>query len=91
LANGVSAVQRGSFLQDQTFNYIKSYSTPSNFDAALIRISISLRQETFAKNMAQGLRSVKPHPLSIDKTQLEQIERRHHRTGPELFFTKDRG
>ena len=78
LANGAVAVQRGSIVQDRAFNYIKSYSTPSNFDAALIRISISLRQETFAKNMAQGLRSVKPHPPSIDKTQLEQID--HHRS-----------
>jgi hypothetical protein len=41
----VLAVQRGSIVQDRAFNYIKSYSTLSNFDAALIRISISLRHK----------------------------------------------
>ena len=90
LANGVLAVQRGSIVQDRAFNYIKSYSTLSNFDAALIRISISLRHKTLAKNMAQGPRSAKPHPLSDDQTPSNRINYFQTPSGPLRFFSADR-
>jgi hypothetical protein len=87
LANGVLAVQRGSIVQDRAFNYIKSYSTLSNFDAALIRISISLRHKTLAKNMAQGPRSARPHPLSDDQTPSNRINYFQTPSGPLRFFS----
>ena len=87
LANGVLAVQRGSIVQDRTFNYIKSYSTPSNFDAALIRISISLRHDTFPTNMARGPRSATHQTHSTSRIQPNRIDHRRSRHGPLRFFS----
>ena len=52
--------------------------------------SIALRRETFAKNMAQGPRSAKAHPLSDDQTPSNMINYFQTPSGPLRFFSADR-
>jgi hypothetical protein len=52
-------------------------------------LSLYFKHKPFPKNMAQGPRSAKPHPLSGDQTPSNRINYFQTPSGPLRFFTAD--